>query len=106
MLVMVEYIPFVIHRHLWQGRSQQEELSWNWAAFIWFHANFSVTIHNVSIWLTLSLAVWRFIMIRFHTYAPVYCTMRRCFIVLFCAYGIVFTHCTLCIGVHWLTKPV
>ena len=26
-----------------------------------FHANFSIMIHTVSIWLTLSLAVWRFL---------------------------------------------
>ena len=34
------------------------------AAVVWFHANFSIVIHTVSIWLTLCLAVWRFIMIR------------------------------------------
>ena len=30
-----------------------------WAVFMFFHINFTVTIHNVSIFLTLTLAVWR-----------------------------------------------
>ena len=28
-----------------------------------FHTNFTLMIHTVAIWLTLSLAIWRFIMI-------------------------------------------
>ncbi|XP_059088552.1 G-protein coupled receptor dmsr-1-like isoform X2 [Tigriopus californicus] len=87
MLVMVEYIPFTIHMHLWtNGREPEEQYSWNWAALLWFHVNFSIVIHAVSIFLTLTLAVWRFIMIRFHTLAPIYCTMERCKIVILCAY--------------------
>lgn len=88
MLVMVEYIPFTIHMNLWtSGREPEEQYSWNWAALLWFHVNFSIVIHAVSIFLTLTLAVWRFIMIRFHTLAPIYCTMERCKIVILCAYG-------------------
>lgn len=109
MLVMIEYIPLTVHLNLWtSGRSEAEQFSWSWAAFVWFHVNFSNVIHNVSVGLTLSLAVWRFIMIRltsllsasrgtfdyslallsrFHTLAPIYCTMTRCKILLLCAYG-------------------
>ncbi len=64
MLVMLEYIPFTVHMNLWKDRLMEDRYSWSWAAFVWFHSNFSVVIHNVSVWLTLSLAVWRFIMIR------------------------------------------
>ena len=88
MLVMLEYIPFTVHMYLYtEGRSREEQYAWHWAAFVWFHVNFSVVIHSVSVGLTLSLAVWRFIMIRFHALAPVYCTMERCRIVIICAYG-------------------
>jgi len=92
MLVMVEYIPFIVHRNLldqWTpgGRPRSEVMTWGWTVFVWFHSNFSVVIHNVSVWLTLSLAVWRFIMIRFHAKAPVLCTMRRCWMVILGAYG-------------------
>ena len=69
-----------------------------------FHVNFSLMIHTVSIWLTLSLAIWRYIMIKYHSLAQVrqenyhdhelyeiplqsLCTIRRCKIVLFLGYG-------------------
>ena len=84
--LILEYLPFLIHGDLWPSDSQQLT-SWGWAAYLWFHSNFSVVIHNVSIWLTLTVAVWRFIMIRYHTLVPVYCTMERCHFVLLSAYG-------------------
>ncbi|XP_040573094.1 G-protein coupled receptor dmsr-1 [Lepeophtheirus salmonis] len=88
MLVMIEYIPFTLHRNLLTGRSKEIEYSWGFSLFVWSHSNFSLVIHAVSIWLTLSLAVWRFIMIRFHSLSPIYCTLGRCKIMLFLAYVI------------------
>ena len=41
---------------------------------ILFHVNFSLMIHTVSIWLTLSLAIWRYIMIKYHSLAQVIIT--------------------------------
>ena len=52
-----------------------------------FHGNFSMILHTVSIWYTLVLAVWRLIMIKFHTKAVTYCTMRRCCVLLVLGYG-------------------
>ena len=58
-----------------------------WGLVVLFHVNFSLMIHTVSIWLTLSLAVWRYIMIKFHALAVSLCTVRRCKIVLVLGYG-------------------
>ena len=44
-------------------------------------------LHTVSIWYTLVLAVWRLIMIKFHTIAVTSCTMRRCWVLLVLGYG-------------------
>ena len=44
-------------------------------------------IHTVSIWLTLSLAIWRFIMIKFCSLAVTLCTLPRCRILLILGYG-------------------
>ena len=63
------------------------QFSYNWGLFLLFHVNFSMILHTVSIWYTLVLAVWRLIMIKFHTMAVTYCTMRRCFILLVFGYG-------------------
>lgn len=50
-LLILEYIPYVTHRDLWiEGRTIEEQFSYGWSAYMWFHANFSVVIHNVSIW--------------------------------------------------------
>ena len=45
-------------------------------------------IHTVSIWLTLSLAIWRFIMIKFPTSAVTFCTLARCKALIICSYVI------------------
>jgi hypothetical protein len=37
----------------------EEKFSYLWGVFMWLHVNFSIIIHTVSIWLTLSLAIWR-----------------------------------------------
>ena len=51
LLVIVEYIPYVTHHDLWtEGREIEEQFSYAWSAYMWFHANFSVVVHNVSIW--------------------------------------------------------
>ena len=89
-LLDIEYVPFILYMsfpHLISIDNAWEKNSWGWSAYMIFHAHFSVIIHNVSIWLTLSVAIWRFIMIRFHHLVPVYCTIRRCHILLFSAYG-------------------
>jgi hypothetical protein len=52
-----------------------------------FHGNFSVMIHTVAVWLTLSLAIWRFIMIQFPSKAVTLCTVSRCKVVLALGYG-------------------
>ena len=88
MLVMLDYVPFLIHAYLWtDGRRMEEQYAWRWSAVLWFHAHFSTVIHNVSVFLTLSIAVWRYIVIQFHTLAPIYCTMHRCHVLLGVAYS-------------------
>ena len=62
-------------------------MSLGWGIFMLFHINFTVMIHTVSIFLTLALAIWRFIMIKFHSLATEICTMARCRNLLFLAFG-------------------
>ena len=52
-----------------------------------FHISFTVMIHTVSIFLTLTLATWRFIMIKFHSQAVGLCTVPRCKMLLALAFG-------------------
>ena len=52
-----------------------------------FHMNFSNFIHTVSVFLTLSLAIWRFIMIKFPAQSVELCTVEKCKLVLSAGYG-------------------
>ena len=88
-MLIVEYIPFLMKEDFMKylDAIPEKNFSWGWAVYYLFHSNFSVVIHNIVIWLTLTVAVWRFIMIKYLTYVPVLCTMDRCHWVLFSAYG-------------------
>ena len=88
-LLLVEYIPFTFHMYLLdeKTRHSEERFSYGWGVFLLFHSNFTITIHTVSIWLTLSLAFWRLIMIRFPSEAITMCTLDRCKIVLILGFG-------------------
>lgn len=63
LLVMLEYIPFVIHRNLSTKRSFASHFTLNWAKFYVFHALFGQVVHFISCSLTLVLAVWRYVYI-------------------------------------------
>ncbi|XP_064122446.1 LOW QUALITY PROTEIN: G-protein coupled receptor dmsr-1-like [Macrobrachium nipponense] len=78
LLVMVEYIPYTMHQYVWQGRSLESQYSWGWAAFVLFHAHFAQVFHTISIiWLTVTLAVWRYIAIAFPQNNTTWCSMQR-----------------------------
>lgn len=62
MLVMLEYVPFACYMYLLSANSS--EFSYPGAVFILFHTHFSQVLHTISICLTLTLAIWRYIVIR------------------------------------------
>lgn len=64
LLVMLEYIPFALHIYIKIG-SELNRNSYSWAVFVYFHSIFSQTFHTISIWLTITLAIWRYIAIKF-----------------------------------------
>lgn len=62
MLTMVSYVPFAIHFYCSHEFDQMspEKNSLGWMQFLLFHINFSATAHTVSIWLGVSLAIFRY----------------------------------------------
>ncbi|XP_045605438.2 G-protein coupled receptor dmsr-1-like [Procambarus clarkii] len=77
LLVMVEYIPYTMHQYVWHGRPLASRYSWGWAVFVLFHAHFAQVFHTISIWLTVTLAVWRYIAIAFPQNNTTWCSMQR-----------------------------
>lgn len=77
MLVMLDYIPFAVHNYLLVGLQTEELFSHSWAVFALFHAHFSVVCHACSTWLTVLLAVWRYIYVRCPAEAKIWCSQKR-----------------------------
>lgn len=63
LLVITTYIPFVIHYYISKLPTQQR-FNYGWARFTLFHAHNTVLFHTVSMWLTVLLAVWRYVTVR------------------------------------------
>lgn len=64
MLVMIDYIPFAIHHYIRVNQSRIDIFSYKWSMFTLFHAHFSVVGHSISTWLTVTLAIWRYIVVK------------------------------------------
>ena len=64
LMVMIEYVPFVIHTSIENYPSTTAQNSYPWAVFTLFHTHFSVIFHSISSWLTVILAVWRYTSVR------------------------------------------
>ncbi|XP_071110087.1 G-protein coupled receptor dmsr-1-like [Haliotis cracherodii] len=68
LLTMTSYVPFAIHFYCvyppWEA--SPEKNSQGWMQFILFHINFSAATHTVSIWLGVTLAIFRYK----HIYSP------------------------------------
>lgn len=60
LLQMLEYIPFIFHRHLLNSRNYVWHYTYSWAIFYKYHAMVSVTLHFISCCLTVLLSIWRY----------------------------------------------
>ncbi|CAL8121190.1 unnamed protein product [Orchesella dallaii] len=68
---MLEYIPFAIHRILPRNNSYE------WALYVFIHSNFSQVCHTTSIWLAVTLAIWRYVMVTRYNESKTLCSMKR-----------------------------
>ncbi|XP_068142044.1 G-protein coupled receptor dmsr-1-like [Drosophila tropicalis] len=85
--VMLEYIPYTVHDYiLTDSLAREDKLSYSWACFIKFHSIFAQVLHTISIWLTVTLAVWRYIAVGYPQKNRVWCGMRTTIITITTAY--------------------
>ncbi|EDW69757.1 G-protein coupled receptor dmsr-1 [Drosophila virilis] len=85
--VMLEYIPYTVHDYILKDSLPREQkLSYGWACFIKFHSIFAQVLHTISIWLTVTLAVWRYIAVGHPQKNRVWCGMRTTIITITTAY--------------------
>lgn len=60
-LKMIEYLPFAYYYYIDEPGKLDYHKSW--AIYMLFHTQFSQVMHIISICLTLTLAIWRYILI-------------------------------------------
>uniref|UniRef100_A0A1B6I7F6 G-protein coupled receptors family 1 profile domain-containing protein n=1 Tax=Homalodisca liturata TaxID=320908 RepID=A0A1B6I7F6_9HEMI len=77
MLVMLEYIPFSTYMYVLMPPGVRQ-LTHAEAVFILVHMHFSQLMHTVSICLTLTLALWRYLAIQFPHRSHTMCSDKRC----------------------------
>ncbi|XP_050089980.1 G-protein coupled receptor dmsr-1 [Anopheles aquasalis] len=62
MFVMIEYIPFAFYMYL--ILPDRRDYPYSWAVYLMFHMHFTQILHTISILLTVTLAIWRYIAIK------------------------------------------
>ncbi|XP_026461282.1 sex peptide receptor-like [Ctenocephalides felis] len=87
LLVMLDYVPFASHMYLWHGKRSREQMyEYGLAHMVFFHAIFTQICHTISIWLTVTLAVWRYIAIAHPQKNSRWCRMETTIIAIAMAY--------------------
>ena len=77
-LTMVAYLPFALRFYCLYGTEPNPERNTLSAVrFMLFYACFSVVVHTVSIWLTVTLAVFRYIFIKYPRHGSQLCSLWR-----------------------------
>ncbi|CAG9097047.1 hypothetical protein JYU34_007465 [Plutella xylostella] len=87
LLVMLEYIPYALHMNIKIG-PQVNRNTYSWTVFVYFHSIFSQTFHTISIWLAVTLAVWRYIAIAFPQRNRTWCSKKNTTLAIVSAYVI------------------
>ncbi|GIY64035.1 sex peptide receptor [Caerostris darwini] len=77
MLVMLSYLPFTFHNYIRHDLDEAAKFSYGWTVFTLFHAHFTVVNHTISTWLTVTVAIWRFLAISFPQNSSIWCSMAR-----------------------------
>lgn len=64
-LTMIAYVPFALHQYILRATlSAREWRTYAWMTFICFNVHFTVVVHTMSVWLTVTLAVFQYIAVR------------------------------------------
>ena len=95
LLTMMSYLPFAIHFYIMKEPDLEvfQTRSFGWIIFLMFHANFSIVCHTVAIWLTIALAIFRYIYICMPTKGSFYCSLRRAKMTIFTVYVLTVVVC-------------
>lgn len=88
LLVMIDYIPFAYYNNILSHLHVSREIRFTYSAswYILFHSIFAQICHTISIWLTVTLAVWRYIAVTFPQRNRIWCGMTTTLIAIASSY--------------------
>ena len=86
LLPMLTYLPYAGYFYCVEG-IHDKGYPLPWILFLLFNNNFIITSHTVSVWLTVTLAVFRYIAVCHHALARRVCTLRHARIAAACIVG-------------------
>ncbi|XP_050074726.1 G-protein coupled receptor dmsr-1-like [Anopheles maculipalpis] len=86
LLVMLDYMPYAINSIPYLRLSREERLTYGWAWYIMFHSIFAQICHTISIWLTVTLAIWRYIAVAYPQRNRQWCDMSKTLAAIFSSY--------------------
>lgn len=85
--VLLEYIPYSSHTYLRpKSHSVKDRYTYGWAMLVLWHSNFSQVFHTISIWLTVVLAVWRYIAVAYPQKNRDWCNMETTYVAVIAGY--------------------
>ncbi|XP_053687716.1 G-protein coupled receptor dmsr-1-like [Sabethes cyaneus] len=88
LLVMLDYLPYAIYMSPYTKFSREERLTYSWSWYVAFHSIFAQICHTISIWLTVTLAVWRYIAVAYPQKNRIWCGMTNTLIAITSSYVI------------------
>lgn len=79
LFTMLSYFPFALHFFIFKEPDLYYFTTryFGWICFLLFHASFSIVCHTVAIWITIALAIFRFLYIWFPTRGTTYCSLEK-----------------------------
>ena len=77
MLTMASYLPYAVYFYCVTVLDPAARHPRAWIVYLLFNNNFVITCHTAAMWLTVTLAVFRYIVVCHHVLGPRLCNIRR-----------------------------
>ena len=77
MLTMVSYLPYAVYFYCITIPDYKYKHPKGWIIYLLFNTDFIITCHTIAMWLTVALAVFRYIVVCHHTLGPKLCNLHR-----------------------------
>jgi len=104
LLPMLSYLPYAVYFHCLGGVQPvpRQGFPLAWIVFLLFNNSFIITSHTVSVWLTVTLAVFRYITVCHHAVARRICSLWHARVAAAC---IVVAAVVVCLPTYLMYEP-